>query len=229
MRKTIEGHKQYTEHISYDRARVLHGAADSGDYALVNEPKFETEVVVFVPSPVPWEDRRRHVYRQYAREGWTDKQVVLLFVFGNRSGANLADSVNVSSVTRYPRAANVVVNCRDFGDELDNPDDTSGTTCKVYKSLQYIAAHYRAKYVWRGADDSFLNLRYFFARVEPHLPTTRLYFGSLRTAQTIQPDLLLSRQPKLESLFGMQCTSLASTCTAPATASPSTWSTLWPR
>ncbi len=46
-------------------------------------------------------------------------------------------------------------------------------------------------------------MKYFFSTVVPNLPTTRLYVGSLRTVKNIQSDLLLSRQPKLESLFGM--------------------------
>jgi hypothetical protein len=204
--KTIQVFEQhlYTEQISYDhQVRRLHGAAGSADYTHINVGRIETEVVMFVPSPVPWEERRQHVYKQFAREGWSESQVVLLFVFGNRSGDFLRGSVNVSSATQYPLATNVVVNCRDFGDEFNNPDDTSATTCKVYKSLQYIAAHYKAKYVWRGADDSYINMKYFFLNVMPDLPTDRLYFGSLRTVQGIRSDLLLSRQPKLQSLFGM--------------------------
>ena len=177
----------------------LHGAANAdGDYS--EGEKIQTKVVMFVPSPVPWEARRQHVHAQFEREGWNKSQAVLLFVFGNRSGDNLQDTLNIS-VVEYPQAVNVVVNCRDYGDEWNSADDSSGTTCKVYKSLKYIVANYVAQYVWRGADDSYVNLKYFFTFT---LPTTRLYFGDLRTMNHIQPDLMLATQPKLAGLFGLR-------------------------
>ena len=172
-------------------------------HSLIDAGKIETDVVMFVPSPVDWEERRCSVYTQFEREGWTRDKVSLLFIIGNASGAGLEDSVDTSKIVQYPLALNVIVNCRDYGDEFDNPDDTSGTTCKVYEALKYIAANYNAKYVWRGADDSYVNLRYFFSDVVPNIPTTRLYLGSLRRTDTVQHDLLLSRQPNLQKLFGI--------------------------
>jgi hypothetical protein len=165
--------------------------------------KTETDVVMFVPSPVDWEERRCAVYTQFEREGWARDKASLLFIIGNASGAGLKDTVDTSKIVKYPLALNVIVNCRDYGDEFDNPDDTSGTTCKVYEALKYIAANYNAKYVWRGADDSYVNLRYFFSDVMPNIPATRLYLGSLRRTDTVQHDLLLSRQPNLQKLFGI--------------------------
>ena len=44
---------------------------------------------------------------------------------------------------------------------------------------QHIAARYRAKYVWRGADDTYVNLKLFFSLM-PDLQPTRLYMGYLR-------------------------------------------------
>ena len=196
----------HPEHIPYDRTRVLHGAAENtDDYRLpsLRGRKIRTDVVMFIPSPVPWEDRRRRVYRQVERERGRDEQVALLFVFGNRSGEGLRGFVNTSGVVRYPRATNVVVNCRDFGDEFDGIDDTSGTTCKVYKSMQYVASNYEARYVWRGADDSYVNLKYFFSMM-PTLPPARLFFGYLRKLNHVQWDLLLSRQPHLAALLGLR-------------------------
>ena len=177
-----------------------HGAANAdGDYRIYGE-KLQTKVVMFVPSPVPWEGRRQHVHAQFEREGWNKSDVVLLFVFGNRSGDNLQDTVNIS-VVEYPQAVNVVVNCRDYGDEWNSADDSSSTTCKVYKSLKYIAANYVAQYVWRGADDSFVNLKFFFTL---QLPLSRLYFGDLRTMNHKQPDLMLETQPQLAGLYGLR-------------------------
>ena len=191
----------HIERIAY--SAPLHGAANGDeDYS---EPelaggKVQTKVVMFVPSPVPWEARRQHVHAQFEREGWNKSQAVLLFVFGNRSGDNLQDTLNIS-VVEYPQAVNVVVNCRDYGDEWNSADDSSGTTCKVYKSLKYIVANYVAQYVWRGADDSYVNLKYFFTFA---LPATRLYFGDLRTMNHLQPDLMLATQPELAGLYGLR-------------------------
>jgi len=172
--------------------------------------KLKTEVVVFVPTPVigsnhqeDWEGRRRFVHRQFLRERWQPSEVALLFIYGSRAGVGLRDAVDVSAVVNYSSVVNVIVPCRDFGDEFDGIDETSGTTCKAYEAAKYIAQHYECRYVWRGADDSFLNLRYFFRSVMPQLPEQRLYFGKLRRADTVQPDLLLSRQPKLGRLLGL--------------------------
>ena len=161
--------------------------------------QFKTDVVMFVPSPIPWEERRQYVYNQFVKEGWTPSQVVLLFIFGSHT---IETKMNVS-LTNRPPATNVFVPCRDFGDEPDSTDDTSSTTCKVYEAIRHIVSHYRAKYVWRGADDSYVNLRYFFVHLMPALPTSRLYFGRLRTARMINDDLRLSNQPHLSSLFGL--------------------------
>jgi hypothetical protein len=165
--------------------------------------KIKTEVVMFVPSPIPWEDRRKQVYTQFEREGWTLDKAALLFIVGSRAGEMLKDEINTSVITEYPHAVNVIVYCRDQGDEPNNPDDTSGTTCKVYEALKYIVANYTAKYVWRGADDSFVNLPYFFKNVMPTIPSTRLYFGRLRRTDSEETDLLLSSQPRLQELFGI--------------------------
>ena len=204
--------------IIFDPARLRHGAADrqeEGGFRLVEKGKrIHTDIVVFVPSPVAWETRRKYVYEQFVHERLAPQQAILLFIFGNRTTTTGDDnnnnnelsttsSVNMKGLVQYQNATNVVVNCRDYGDEYDNPDDTSGTTCKVYKSLIYIVSNYRAKYVWRGADDSYLNLRFFISGVMPTLPKTRLYYGYLRSVNAVHVDMLLSNQPKLASLFGL--------------------------
>lgn len=167
------------------------------------DDKVRAEVVIFIPSPVPWEDRRRRVYDQYNREGWNSEQVVLIFIFGTKTGIGLIESVDVSGVVEYPGVKNIFTGCRDMGDEPNNPDDTSGTTCKVYEALKFIARNYASKFVWRGADDSYINLRYFFRVVMPTLPNKRLYYGRLRRSTTTQQDLLVANHPRLQELFGI--------------------------
>ena len=57
--------------------------------------------------------------------------------------------------------------------------------------------------MWRGADDSYINLRHFFGTVMPTLPATRLYFGRLRKATELTVDLPLKNQPALLEHFGL--------------------------
>ena len=157
--------------------------------------RIKTTVVMFIPSPIPWAKRREYVYHEFAKEGWRREQVVLLFVFGNRT--------TDTPPTKHLLATNVFVPCSDYGDAYDDTNDASSTTCKVYEGLRYIVARFEARYVWRGSDDAYVNLRYFFSSVMPTLPSSRLYFGRLRTAHKLTDDLLLSNQPRLASLFGL--------------------------
>jgi hypothetical protein len=138
------------------------------------------------------------------RENWTDAEAIMLFVLGTRKGDGLREELNTSNVVEYQRVSYIRVYCRDEGDEPNNPDDTSSTTCKVYEALKYIVEHYHARYVWRGADDSYLNLRFFFKTVMPTLPTTRLYYGRLRRKVEHVEELQLEHQPRLQEVFGIR-------------------------
>ena len=170
-----------------------------------NAHKHETEVVMFIPSPMHWKERRRPVIKQFLREQWTNKQAVLIFVFGTTTGHQLEHTLDTSNAEQLPGANYIFTKCRDIGDEFDNPNGTSSTTCKVYEACVYISQHYNAKYVWRGADDSYVNLKLFF-RIMPLLPKTRLYLGRYRDVSTDKhdnKDLQLDRQPLLQTVFGL--------------------------
>jgi hypothetical protein len=166
--------------------------------------KHKTDVVMFVPSPMQWWARRRPVVRQFLRERWTSDQVVLIFVFGTREGPRLEQELDTSHAEMLPGAKYIFTGCRDLGDAPNNPNGTSSTTCKVYEACVHIAQHYDAKYVWRGADDSYVNLQLFF-RLMPLLPSTRLYLGRYRDAS--RPDSedlqLVNHQPMIQPLFGL--------------------------
>jgi hypothetical protein len=142
------------------------------------------------------------VLKQFLREQWTDRQAILIFVLGTKTGEKLELNLDTSSVEQLPGAQYLFTDCRDFGDEPNNPNGTSSTTCKVYEACVHIAQNYKTKYVWRGADDSYVNLKMFF-RIMPTLPPERLYMGISRQAQTLTQDLLLERQPRLRELFGL--------------------------
>ena len=165
----------------------------------------KVDVVMFVPTPIEWEDRRRPILRQFLREKWTTSQVILIFVFGTKTGERLEKDLDTSVVQQHPGAKYLFTECRDFGDELNNPNGTSSTTCKVYETCVHITKHYQTKYVWRGADDSYINLKLFF-RMMPTLPPERLYMGRYRDVSWYtgrDKDLLLERQPRLISVFGL--------------------------
>ncbi len=167
--------------------------------------RFKTEVVMFIPTPVPWTERRSYVLKQFLREKWARSQVVLVFVFGTRTGPRLEHEINTSSVEqeRVPGVDYFFSPCRDFGDEENNPNGTSSTTCKVFEACKYIVQAYDAEYVWRGADDSYVNLRRFL-RDKHALPSTRLFLGHQRRATEPAPDLQLrASHPRLQELLGI--------------------------
>ena len=166
-------------------------------------PREDVQVVMFVPTPVQWGARRAFVTRQFLREGWNRSQAVLLYVLGTRTGDRLEYAIDTSGVQRAPGVDYLFSGCRDFGDERQNPNGTSSTTCKVYEACAHIARRFRADYVWRGADDTYVNLQLFFREMMAFLPRSRLYMGGLRRADTVVEDLQLSRSPALQRLFGL--------------------------
>lgn len=87
---------------------------------------------------------------------------------------------------------------QDFGDEENNVNGTSSTTCKIYEGLKLVYALYDADFVWRQDNDSYLNLQMWFD-IFPSLPKGHLYYGNLRVVDD-QPhgDLNLARRGQLE-------------------------------
>ena len=165
--------------------------------------KIKTDVVIIVPSVIAWEERRQSQHNQFAKENWRPEQAILIFILGTRAGRGLVERVNSSSVTHYAHATYLRTECRDFGDEPNNPDNTASTACKVYEAYKFVVETYEAKYIWRICSDSYLNMRYFHNTVMSTLPTTRLFYGRLRKSTEYQSDLQLSAQPKLMEVFGM--------------------------
>jgi hypothetical protein len=176
------------------------------------------DVVVYVPTPISWTKRRMVVLKQFKRELHLFN-AHLIFVVGTRQGRFLEDEVQgISSAIEeskrhqdYPRIRYLFTKCRDMGDEPHNPNGTSSTTCKVYEALVHIAAFYKTsppKYVWRGADDAYLDLAVFQQHVLPKLypQTCRLFLGRLRfPLPTDDTDLELpANHPELYALYGLR-------------------------
>lgn len=172
---------------------------------LLHNPKKKVQVVVFIPSPLQNSERRRLVQRQFLRENWSTDEVVILWIVGTKTGDRLEHDLNTSSIYNEPgmTTANVVeTSCRDYGDEFNNPNGTSATTCKFYEAIKHIHANFIASFVWRGADDAYLNLKLFFKLV-PTLPKNATWLGHLKDQQRSW-DLILSNQPKLRDLYGLE-------------------------
>lgn len=175
----------------------------------------KTEVVVFIPSPLPWHERRQYVNDLFIHQRWLPFQVHYVYMIGTKAGKYMELTLDTSKVQyeemeKYKHVENIhyiFTECRDFGDEPNNPDGTSATTCKVYQGFLHASRNFDCKYVWRGSDDGYLNLKFFFNTVVPMLPppemNSSLYMGNLRDpAQTHwlgeASDLLLSKQPDLQ-------------------------------
>ena len=171
------------------------------------------DIVVYIPTPIPWRDRRRLVLDQFRRELHLHS-AHMIFALGTRDGPALEFEVagieaaqkEAAEEENVPRIRYLFTGCRDYGDEPDNPNGTSATTCKVYEALRYIVALYDAnppRYVWRGADDAYVDLTVFRLRVIPALQSCRLFLGRLRfPVLGSEPDLEL--QQGLYSLYGLR-------------------------
>lgn len=160
-----------------------------------------THTVIFVPVPLQWASRRAAIFKQHARGNWKKSQAVLLFVFGTKTGPKLEQDLDMSSLADE-KINYILTPCRDFGDEPNNPNGTSATTCKVYEACKHIYHNFKADFIWRVDSDSYLNLHLFFS-MSYSLPRHRLWMGRLRKATLISEDLLLSKHPNLQELYGL--------------------------
>jgi hypothetical protein len=170
--------------------------------------KVKTKVVIFIPTPIDAVLRRYYVYRQFLREKWDPSIVQLFFVVGTKTGKYLEQDLNMTSIYEEQQATGarfLLSQCRDFGDEENNGNGTSSTTCKVYEGVKYAYEHYDAEYCFRGADDSFINIHAFLevtSTMNPH--RAPWIMGQLRVP--VNPhqnfDLLLNRQPELMKIYG---------------------------
>jgi hypothetical protein len=152
--------------------------------------KISTEVVVMMPSPVHWRNRRDPINKIYDQQQWPAHKVQFFYVLGSRENSDPNSLVNMSTLydemEDYKYFQNLryyVSDCIDFKDDENNPKGVSGTSCKVFRGLQYVSNTYRNyKYVWRGADDAYINLQTFFFKVMPTLdknPNPAIYMGKL--------------------------------------------------
>jgi hypothetical protein len=166
----------------------------------IKPKKISTEVVVMTPSPMHWRHRRDPINKAYNKQQWPFHQVQFLYIMGDRGGTQLELQLNTTNLNHeiddYKYIQNLrywVSTCRDFGDEESNSNGTSSTTCKIYQGLRYITQTYtNYKYVWRGSDDSYINLYFFFSTVAPELDRNSnpaIYMGHIRKNIHYDQDL----------------------------------------
>ncbi len=166
----------------------------------IDSRKIVTEVVVMMPSPIVWRHRRDLVSMAYHNQRWPGSKVQFLYVIGSKDGPRLEVDLNLTDIYQemnemsyFKNLRYFISSCRDMGDELLNPNGTSGTSCKAYQGFKYAYDNYVSfKYVWRGADDAYINLQFFFHRVMPVLeeqPTSAIYMGLLRRNLFYEGDI----------------------------------------
>lgn len=175
------------------------------------------ELVIFIPTPVEWSYRRQLVLKQFRREMHLFRNAHLIFVVGTREGGLLEFEIpgitgmhhEIAMQTQVPHIQYLLTKCRDMGDEPRNANGTSSTTCKVYEALRHITTVYEKtppRFVWRGADDAYLDLGVFRKYVMPALQTCRIFAGRVRFPTVGDDhDLELSTDhPELYSLYGLE-------------------------
>lgn len=168
----------------------------------------KTKVVVFIPTSIQSSRRRFFVNRQFAVENWKRNDVIIFWVLGSKDGKQLELdlSTNITRVmneTFMSKRNTLVTDCRDSGDEENNANGTSSTTCKFFEAMRFIHQRYDSQYIWRGADDAYLNLQLFF-KLMPSLPQRAMWLGQPRSDQNRVSDISLDKQPQLQKLFGLQ-------------------------
>ena len=130
------------------------------------------DIVLAVPSPSGWAERRQDLRRQFRRSQRLLPRgscAVLFFVVGTRAFAG-GDG---RPPAPPPDAAEGDVLLADCTDQ-DGPDGTwyptrdSSTTCKVVAALVHAVATHRFHYFARVGDDAFFRFDAFLTRVAPH-------------------------------------------------------------
>jgi len=165
--------------------------------------KLRVHTVVMIPTALSSGKRRKYVNDQFLRQEWRTQSVVMIYILGTRDGERLEKELNVSHELHNEiekvagRIHYFFSACRDEGDQMNNPNGTSATTCKVYEGFKHVYSMYVAEFVWRSADDAYLNLQMWF-RVAALMPKGHLYFGRKRVPKRDDWDVQLNSQPDLQ-------------------------------
>jgi len=169
--------------------------------------KTHTEVVMFIPSPMEWKERRRIRNLRFLMDNYSSEQIQMFYVIGDRAGDDLGIQLDLSAIKEEEQSYSMHLNlryvytdCRDLGEDFGNPNGTSSTSCKVYRAMKYAYQNYVFKYLWRGSEDAYINFKAFFQKLVFELPPPPFYVGYMRNhMHGNDGDLQLSRQPLLQA------------------------------
>jgi hypothetical protein len=74
--------------------------------------KILTDVVVFIPSPIPWRKRREAVTNAFIQQHWAPCRVQFLYIIGTKHGPSLQNTLDLTSITAEAAAYSNVSNLR---------------------------------------------------------------------------------------------------------------------
>lgn len=173
--------------------------------------KIQTSVVMFIPTPIEWQQRRKIRTKHFISQNWSSDLIHLIYIFGYKTGPSLETNLDLTSIyaesKEYSNFSNihyVYTSCRDFGEEFNNANGTSSTSCKGYQAAKHAIKYYEFDYLWRGSEDAYINFNLFFHSVVPFIKSKQnVFMGRIRTPylENGNTDLQLSRQPELRKVW----------------------------
>ena len=88
--------------------------------------RIKTKILIFIPSTIKNVARRKFVTQQFKREKWSLITLQFFYVIGIKKGKQLELNLNYSSILNEKEHDFLLTPCRDFGDEFNNANGTSG-------------------------------------------------------------------------------------------------------
>lgn len=172
------------------------------------QTKLNTRVLMYIPTPIEWTQRRRTRTQSFIDGNWSSKLIHLIYVIGYKTGTFLESDIDYSAVvmeakdyTNHKNIHYMFTACRNFGEEYNNPNGTASTGCKGYQFIKYAVLNYNFEYIWRGSEDAYINFKFFFSNVVPNIQHKKnVFLGQVRLPY-LEPnpwDLYLSSQPDLQ-------------------------------
>jgi len=182
-------------------SNIVHEAGNQ-----IQKKKISTQVVVFVPTPVDWFERRKIRTNNFIKGNWSSNLIHLIYVFGlkNYNGDFTPVHDEFLQYANIPNIHHEITDCPDFGDNFNDISNPSSTSCKSYRAVKIAVQKFEFDYLWRGAEDAYINFKFFFTHVVPFIKDKKnIYFGRLRNPQfeSHPIDIQLSNQPETQKLW----------------------------
>jgi hypothetical protein len=161
-------------------------------------PREKVDIVLVVPNPWPWAERRRAQFNAFlatarrARGAFTAK---LIFVMGSESiyGLPVEESPDDAPARAHadvlfltaPACPDVDGFVPSRWDGQQFPPTNSSTTCKVLEGIAVAVERFEFSYLARVGDDAYFRWDYFLRERAAALPTRGLYLGSVNYKQHV--------------------------------------------